>query len=421
MATENPLNRQSSSPNGRIASLDLIRGLAILGILTVNIEGFAGPIAATITPDWNGTADPASHLAFAAVMVLFEGKMRALLSILFGASMLLFLDSAEASGRDGVVLQIRRLIWLAVIGYLHFAVLWWGDILFTYACAGFIALWLCRLPARTMTTAALLAFAAWHALGIAGSLSPVIAERQADTAVSTPDQTRSVIAHRDEDRREALDQRQRELGGFIPLAAHKLNEEATLPLIVSFNTLGETVPLMLVGMALFRSGFFTGGWTRRRLRILGLGGLIAGGAATLGFTAMAWAWHFPPVLMNALFASWLAVPHLVMALGYAALLVLAARRFQGTGAAQRIAAVGRMALTNYLGCTVVMTALFYGWGLGLSGTVPESRYGLFVMAAWLIMVTASPLWLRHFRQGPVEWLWRALTYGRTEPFRREQQ
>ena len=123
-----------TSPSGaRIDALDLIRGVAILGILAVNMEGFAGPIAATITPDWNGAVSGSDHFAFAATLVLFEGKMRALLSLLFGASMLLFVESAESTGRNGDRLQMRRLAWLAVIGYLHFALLWWGDILFTYA------------------------------------------------------------------------------------------------------------------------------------------------------------------------------------------------------------------------------------------------------------------------------------------------
>jgi uncharacterized protein len=417
--TETDLTGEPAKGKSRIASLDLIRGVAILGILTVNIEGFAGPIAASVTPDWNGPADPASHFAFAAVMVLFEGKMRALLSLLFGAGMVLFLDGAAAAGRDGTALQLRRLTGLAVIGYLHFALLWWGDILFTYACAGFFALSLCRLPQRTLTTTALLAFAAWHALGIASSLSPVIAERQADTALSSPVQIRSQHLQREVDRHEALAEQQRELGGFVQLIAHKLRDQPLLPLIIAMNSLGETLPLMLLGMVLYRSGFFTGSWPRRRLWLFSAGGLTLGGGATLGLTAMAWNWHFAPTLMEAMLSSWLALPHLAMALGYAALLVLATRRFATTALAGRVVAIGKMALTMYLGCTLIMTGLFYGWGLGLSGSVPESRYWVFILATWFVMLIAGPFWLRHFRQGPIEWLWRTMTYGRAEPFLRK--
>ena len=390
----------------------------MMGILTVNMGGFAGPIAATITPNWNGPADPASQLAFATVMVLFEGKMRALLSILFGAGMVLFLDSAESAGRDGHSLQKRRLIWLAAIGYLHFALLWWGDILFTYACAGFLALRLSRLPLGTMTTTALMVFAAWHALGIASSLPSVVAERRADTTVSAPGQTSALQEQRERDRQEARAEQQRELGGFVPLVAYKLSEQPLMPLIIAANSLGETLPLMLLGMVLYRSGFFTGGWTCRRLRIVAVRGLGIGGGLTVGLTYVAWLWQFPPALMEALLGSWLALPHLAMAFAYAALLVLASRRFAATALARHVIAVGKLALTNYLGCTLIMTGLFYGWGFGLSGRVPESRFWLYILTAWLIMLIASPLWLRRFRLGPVEWLWRSLTHGRVEPFRR---
>jgi uncharacterized protein len=187
---------------------------------------------------------------------------------------------------------------------------------------------------------------------------------------------------------------------------------------MAINTFPEVLPLMLIGMVLLRSGFFTGGWSQRALRASALWGIGLGGSATIAITAFAWNYGFPPRMMNAILAWWMALPHLAMAFGFAALLVLKAQTSAFGRLGRRLTAVGRMALSNYLGCTLVMTALFYGWGLGLSGKVPESLYWPFILAGWILMLWASPLWLRHFRQGPVEWLWRSLTNWELQNFRR---
>ncbi len=408
-----------TSPAGeRIDALDLIRGIAMLGILAVNIEGFAGPIAATVTPDWNGAVGGGDHFAFAAVMVLFEGKMRALLSLLFGASMLLFIEGAESAGRNGDLLQARRLAWLALIGYLHFALLWWGDILFTYAFCGFFLLLLRHLPVKVMIPVALLAFSVWHGNGMASSSEPVLAEMRM-VSNSSPAAERTKLARKAaEDNQDNQAEVARERGGYLGLVQYKLTKESDLPLTIAVNTIGETLPLMLLGMGLFKGGFFTGGWTRRQLKITALVGVGIGGLLTLGLTAIAWSQNFRPELMTALLAWWLATPHLAMGIGYAALLVLIAPRPAFGWLGHRIIAVGRMALSNYLGCTLVMTALFYGWGLGLQGAVPERYYGPFVLASWAAMLWVSPWWLARFRQGPVEWTWRSLTQWQCLPFRR---
>lgn len=410
-----------NAPAGqRIAALDLIRGIAILGILAINIEGFAGPIAATVSPAWNGPVGMPDSLAFAVVTVLFEGKMRALLSLLFGASMLLFIEGVEAKGGCGDAMQLRRLIWLAAIGYLHFMLLWWGDILFTYALAGFFALMLRHLPARSLVPAALLAFTAWHGAGMAGSIEPVLAESRLLSGTSIPSERKQLEADRAEARQDAVDEVAREKGSAIGLIGHKLAREADFPLNIALNTLGETLPLMLIGMALHRSGFFTGGWPVRRLKLLAAAGIGLGGSATLALTVLAASRGYPPALMNAILAWWMAYPHLAMGLGYAAALVLFARGYRGGWLGKRIEAVGKMALSNYLGCTLVFTGLFYGWGLGLMGRVPEHWYWAFVLAGWIVMLGWSTPWLARFRQGPVEWAWRSLTWSRRMPLHRSQ-
>lgn len=398
----------------RIAALDLIRGVAILGILAVNIAGFAGPMAATVSPAWNGTPGPADEASFLTTFVLFEGKMRGLLSLLFGASMVLLIESAEARGRSGDIAQLKRLIWLAVIGYLHFALLWWGDILFAYAFAGFLALLLRHLPVKVMLPLALIAFATWHGSGMAGSANAVLADLRYEAGASPPAEASAIAQQRVAAQASTAAELRHEAATWSELAAYKLTEQPSFPLVGATLGLGETLPLMLIGMVLYRSGFFTEGWPRRRTKLLAGGTLALGLAGTLALAGLARASGYAPATMNAVIAYWAALPHLAMTLGYAALLTAAVRRFSGGRLARRIEAVGRMALTNYLGCSLVFTALFYGWGMGLIGQVPARWHFAFVLAGWTAMLALSPWWQAQHGQGPVERLWRWLSGRRDE-------
>jgi uncharacterized protein len=399
----------AGSSGGRIAALDLIRGVAILGILAVNVAGFAGPMEATISPAWNGSLSPADEASFLATFILFEGKMRGLLSLLFGASMVLLIESAEARGKSGDGLQLRRLIWLAVIGYLHFLVLWWGDILFAYAFAGFFALLLRHLPVKLMLPLALFTFAIWHGGGMAGSANAVLADLRYEAGASPPAEASRIEQERKAWQVTADAELRRESSGWSELAAHKLTEQPRFPIVGALIGIAETLPMMLIGMVLYRSGFFTGGWPRRRSVLLAGGTLIFGLAGTVALAAMARASSYAPATMSAIIVYWAAVPHLAMTIGYAALLVAAARRSSGGRLTRRIEAVGRMALSNYLGCSLVFTALFYGWGMGLIGQIPTRWHFAFVLAGWIAMLTLNPWWQARFGQGPVERIWRSLS------------
>ena len=404
----------------RIQALDLIRGVAVLGILAVNVAGFAGPIATTDTPALaygHLSAPPPwwDEAAYAGVFLLFEGKMRALFSILFGASMLLFIDRAEARGRDGGFLQARRLGWLALFGWLHYVLLWWGDILFVYACAGLVALPLRRLPPRAMVALALIVFAAWHGGQTLGGWPVDRAEEalrsHTATAVEADLATRQVLGVQ---ARMASDVA-RDSEPFVPQALDKLRNDPFWPLTMAEYTLGETVPLMLIGMVLLRTGFFAGVWPAGRMRRIAVGGIAAGGLWAAWLLGWAWPRHFPVLAMSDMIGYWAAPGHLAMALGYAAGLVLWAPRLLRGGLGRRLAAAGRMAFSNYLGTTLVMTALFYRWGFGLYGEVGRLAQLGFVALGWALMLGWSAPWLTRFRQGPLEWLWRSLTEGRAMP------
>lgn len=402
----------------RIAALDLVRGVAVLGILAVNISAFAGPAAASLTPHapLPGTHD--DELAFAAMLLLYEGKMRALFTMLFGASMLLLIERWDAAGRDGEGLQMRRLGWLLLIGFLHYILLWWGDILFLYAVCGFAALALRHLPLKPMAIAAVLAFTLWHTSSAISWVEAVAAEEAVLSGQPTAEQSRQnaawLVRQRDHITSEMAEYR----APWAQQVTHKLTRRPFWQIEMALFNFGETLPLMLIGMALYRSGFFAGSWPRRHMRLMAVGGLILGLIPTVAVLGWALPRHYPPLAMQAAITSWAALPHLVMALAYLALLMLCAPRLRPTALGQRLCAAGEMALSNYIGMTLVMTFIFYGWGLGLVGHVPQAVLPAFVVLGWALMLGWSKPWLTHFRHGPLEWAWRSLTEGTIQPLRR---
>ncbi len=408
----------SPAPIDRLRSLDLIRGVAVLGILAVNVANFAAPGSAAVSPDLPLASSAANHAAWLLTCVLFEGKMRALFSMLFGASLLLFIERMNAAGRDGARLQARRLLWLMLFGYLHFALLWDGDILFLYAAVGFVALMLRHWSPRQMVLAAALTLTVWQGWGlsiwggsladeaavIAGTASPAAQKRHAA----------DLAKFRAEDAKDMIDAKR----SWLSLAKTKLTERPGAPLnLVGFNW-GETLPWMLIGMALLKSGFFAGTWPRRRTVQLAVGGLGLGGAATLAFTAWAASHQYPEIAMRFAMEFAGVLPHTAMALGYAALLVLTARRMLEWAPGQMLEAAGRMAFSNYLGTSLIMTALCYGSGLGLFGQFGAAQRWTLVLLVWALILSWSQPWLTRYRQGPLEWLWRSLTEGRVLVLRR---
>jgi len=327
----------------RIRTLDLIRGIAVLGILTVNVSSFAGPISGLYSPNLPDPGSTVDNWAFALRLVFLEGKMRALFSILFGASLLLFVERRNAAGGGGAALQVRRLLWLALFGLLHFALFWDGDILFLYACVGLGALILRHAQPVAMTVVAVTTFTLWQAWGAASWMPSVSSEARVLAGTATRDEAtehRRIIAdYRAEDRHDA----EVSLSSYTAEVRSRVTKRPDYPLTMLAYNWGEALSYMLIGMALLRSGFFSGAWSGARLRWLALGGVVPGLALTLAFTAWAHPRGYPELAMHMALAYGLAMPHLLTALGYLALLVLAAPRLLSSRLGLRLEAAGKAA------------------------------------------------------------------------------
>ena len=403
---------QAGMSKDRLIALDMIRGVAVLGILAINIAGFAGPMIGVTSPNILHGSSQLDEAAYILGLIFFEGKMRCLFSLLFGAGLVLFTSRAEAAGRDGDVLQVRRLFWLLAIGFLHYLLLWWGDILFVYAACGLAALLLRTRSDRLLVILALALFVAWHGWTLIDLLPGVQAEHAAALGRASPVQTQMVATWRSGALGWAAQELRESHLSFLAAVTVKLTERPFWQFTMLDGIFAETLPLMLLGMVLQRRGMFATAAEPRWLCIAGVILVGSGLLPTALFAIWAWRHHFPPMAMHAAIEAGLAIPHLLMGLGYGAFLLAATPHLARTAIGARIVAAGRMAFSNYIGTSLLFCWVFQGWGLGLFGTFGAAQQWIFVAGGWAIMLMWSAPWLRRYRRGPLEWAWRSLVEGR---------
>jgi uncharacterized protein len=417
-ATQTPVVPIAARSGARISSLDFIRGLAVMGILAANIIAFGQPFNAYIYPGAFLTEHGAAEgWMYVAQFVLIDGKMRGLFTLLFGAGLYLFMENAWAKGQ-GRGLQLRRLVWLLVFGLIHFYLIWPGDILTYYALAGFLVLLCVKWDALNQLKLGLLGY--FVGALVMGAIMTV-PWAVADTGFGESEVFDEMHVDLDLGISEALadDAAQtqfQQAGDYAGLIAYRFEAHWYEP-FVNFLMFGfETVPLMLIGIALYRIGFFSGGIDVAKMRKWGWVGLIGGGLVSLAMALFIQSDGFTFYGSLAGLMGWSYLPRLAMALGLAALLV--AYTPAGGWLGDRVKAAGRVAFTNYLGTSLVMMVVFQGWAGGLFGLLTRGELYLVWAAMCIIMLLWSKPWLDRFRYGPLEWLWRCLTYGRLFPLKR---
>jgi uncharacterized protein len=409
----------ATEPPPRILTLDILRGVAVMGILAMNILGFAMPEAAYVNPRAYGTESGWDLASWAFGFVFVDGKMRGLFSFLFGASLLLVIRKAEAKGESPAAVHFRRMLWLLLFGALHFYFVWYGDILTGYASIG-MAAWFFRdrEPHKLVAWGAifiLLELALWIGLAaqahdLAAAMAVPGSSAEASSALRSMGAGIAVPTAAELDSETRLF-----LGGWWDVAARQLTQQSFRPLRTLALYGWETLGYMLLGMAALKTGFFTGSWDNERYRRVALAGF---GATLPLYALLAWLlvrgdFEVPTILAYAFAATVPLRPVMVTAI--AALVILLTRR--GGRLTARIAAAGRAAFTNYLGTSLLMTGVFYGWGAGLFGRFSRIELWLVVFAMWALMLAWSKPWLDRFRYGPFEWLWRSLARWSWQPMK----
>jgi uncharacterized protein len=394
----------------RIVSIDVLRGFAVLGILVMNIQSFSMIGAAYNNPHAFGNLAGPNYTVWLLSHLLADRKFMTIFSMLFGVGIVLMSNRAEASGRPLAGIHYRRMLWLIVIGFLHARLLWYGDILFAYGVCGLLVFLCRRMAPRRLIIIGLLAAAVPSLLTFFWQATmpywPPEAIEGLEREWWVPDRETvgaEVAAYRGE---------WSEQQPFRSASADFMQTQFMI-----MEELWRAGGLMLVGIALFKLGVFSAQRSKAfYIRLLSLG---FGLGLPIVFFGVLYrndsGWDVRTAFFGGgQFNYWAS---LLVAMGYVGTVMLYCLQPGRERLTRSLAAVGRMALSCYLGQTIICTTIFYGHGLGLYGSVERWGQALIVLGVWVLMLVVCPIWLRHFRFGPFEWLWRSLTYMKLQPMR----
>ncbi|MEN6534981.1 MAG: DUF418 domain-containing protein [Bryobacteraceae bacterium] len=387
----------------RIRELDVLRGAALLGIIAANMRAFNSPQPTYMdhTLMWTGMPD---RIAQVLIDLLVSGKFITLFGFLFGIGFAVQMDRAAVRGVAPRGFYLRRMTVLLSFGLLHMALLWWGDILAYYALTGYALLLFRKRSQKTLLIWAA-ALYAWPMLLFGAMLIAHAAGAQIPLPPkTTPEELQRVIAVF-------------ATGTYGQMFRERLNE-------MIFNVIGlvficpRILAIFLFGMWTWRTGILRNlGEHRPILRACRKWGLVAGLALNGAMVAIGEILRPDPMSPSAIGFVWMAVGSIgvpPLSLFYAASIALLYQDATWERRLRPFAAVGRTALTNYLLQTVICTTLYNAWGFGLYGKVGP-LLGLAPTAGiYAVQLAASAWWVRRFTFGPLEWLWRAVTYGRVE-------
>jgi len=415
----------------RLESLDALRGVGVLGILVMNIYAFAMVFPAYANPLIMGGTDLLNLGTWFFTHIFFDQKFMSIFSMMYGSGIVMMMQRAEARGASFGPVFLRRSFWLLLLGAIHGYFIWWGDILFMYALVGLFVFLFRRLRPVTLIVVAcfLLPVAVLTSFGASFYIEQMQAEvQELETIVaeggSLDDEQRQLLeeweasrafmAPTAEDIRAEVDAYR---GGYGEIVAYRASFVAMFQFqgVLSFG-LWRVGGLMLIGMAFMKLGILTGernpGFYRRMM--------IVGYALGLPLTVLSafnlYAHDFESIYVWRYGMSINYVGSILVAFGHIGAVMLIVTTGALSSLVDRFAAVGRMALTNYLLHSVILTTVFYGYGLGLFASVPRIGQMAFVAAVIGIELAISAWWLARFRFGPVEWLWRSVTYWRLQPF-----
>ncbi len=399
-----------TSDTERIATLDILRGFALFGILVMNIQAFAMIAAAYVNPLAVPPAGAAEYAIWLVSHVFFDKKFITLFTMLFGAGIVLMTQRAEAAGKGALSLHYRRMVWLLVIGLIHAYLIWYGDILTAYALIGMVAVFMRRWSPRKLVIVAIVLLALQQ--GVLALIGAGITMLPPEEIAAIAEESWLASGSH------ALAEIAAYQGGFSEQLAMRFVQSLGMQLFgIATEQFLYLLGVMALGMAAFKSGLMTGEWSSRAYARLAVTGLVLGlPIVGLGLVMNANAgWEMTFSLYFGRMPNTLAAP--LLAFAYMALVILAARRF-GPAMQAVFAPVGRMAFSNYLAQSVICTLIFYGHGLGLFMEVGRVGQIAIVLAIWVAMPIWSRAWRARFRFGPAEWLWRSLVYRKTQPMLR---
>lgn len=436
--SNNDIQPQPVAPADRIKSIDAIRGVALLGILLMNIPGFG------INWDFffgivTGPRKGNDYYTFAVIFTLFEGTMRGLFSMLFGAGMILFMmNKKEVSGQAPVsVYYYRRLLWLVFFGLINaFVLLWFGDILFFYGLCGMLLFAFRNLKPKwlIMIAMACVCFAMikkqWNYDEFRAKRTAYIeaADAKKEKKELTEEQQGALVKWSKIEKQMTPDTAvmnnnlRKMRSGYITVFTHLIPLNADGEVSYMYNDPWDMLSMMFLGMALFGLGFFSNKLktsTYALCMLLGYG--IGIPVAWLIFDQF-WMGYFDVAhyvdrwrSSHQVFTELRRIP---ITIGHASLIMLIFRSRAVPWLMKLLANVGQMAFSNYLMQSIICTWFFFGYGFGNYNKLKFHQLYYVVGSVWIFQLIFSAIWLKYFRFGPFEWLWRSLTYWKKQPMKR---
>ncbi len=436
----NTLLLKNIEPKQRNFSMDVMRGIAVLGILLMNIPAFSTHEFYLFWGDTVAGKLTTNGFIYKTAMLFGDGRMRGLFTLLFGAGLMLFIENKKTNSIQVADAYFRRMMWLLLFGMIDsYLLLWTGDVLFEYALCGIFIYAFRNLRVRYMLMLAILSLGIYSYIGgrtfsenkeKALEYKRVEALIQKGKTVSKEEKK----SHDDWEvnvlgfhypfsdtcmkliNKDIAERNEVHRAGYLDILEKHGEETYEYHSQIFFTIFGESFGTIMLGMALFKFGFFSGRLRRRTYWLMAGIGIPVG----LGLIAL-----FMKLQVRSQAELWYCYSwrnfsivyfeqsgRLLSTIGYASLIYLLAQMQALKKFLNLFANVGRMALTNYIMQTVLSSLFFFGFGLGYFGEFQAKGLLAFVVCIWIIQITYSTIYLRYFQMGPLEWLWKRLTYGK---------
>ncbi|HLK31356.1 MAG TPA: DUF418 domain-containing protein [Puia sp.] len=426
------------SQSERIVIIDMLRGIALLGILLMNIPYFALPDPAADNLAVMKELGTINAKVWYAINFFFDGTQRAIFSMLFGAGVILFLTRLEkrVDGMTAAEYFMRRQLWLLVFGLFDaFILLWNGDILFDYAVCGTILFAFRRLPPKKLLIAAVISLVLMTARENVGLYRQknIISKGEAIAKIDTTktklneqqkEDLGALTGYKEnlsvESMRKEMEKNMRQIrGDYGTIYTNISNSSARFEFIGSYYYIWDILVFMFFGMAFFKMGILTGEAPTKTYWLLFIIGLSIG--LTLSYLRLKpllhYQFNFYDINKNQKFELY-EIARVFRSLGVFGLIILLYKSGIFNWLFKLLRPVGQMAFTNYLMQSALCGIFFYGIGFGMYGKLQRYQAYYVVGAVWVIEIIWSNIWLRYFRFGPLEWCWRSLTYWKKQPMKK---
>jgi uncharacterized protein len=403
--TTQSLDRGPTPEDDRLASIDIIRGVAVLGILLVNIQLFSMISSVLGNPLSFGDFSGSNQTVYYFSHLFAEQKFMTIFAVLFGTGFFIMTSRAEENDLNSASLHFRRMSTLALLGLMHLYLLWYGDVLFIYAIAGMVIYFFRHKSSRFLFLCALLLLAINAVLfALPAAIMPSMNEANLQEILMAwkPDQTiieLEITANQ---------------SSWIGQMGHR--HEMAGDMLVNGLFYGcRVLGLMMIGVALFKTDFFGRRFTKKSLQLQGLVCFCLGTFIICGRINSNIANEFPIEVILSQENYW---GSLLLAYSYMCWILAFTRSQLLTSTKRVLANVGRMALTNYISQTLICGFIFYGWGLGKFGTFDRIEQLYVVVGIWIFQIGLSHTWMERFHFGPLEWILRSITYGSIQSIKR---